>query len=554
MTNVFKKLLQRDDSEGPDPKRLIALLEASRALNSERSLKPLLDFIVDRAVDLLGAERGFVVVDRDGKLDVPSARNVDREDVRRALEKISSSIVNRVLQTGVAILADDAAADAQLSTARSVVDLKLRSVLCVPLRLRNRTIGALCLDNRFQRGRFTDADREFLEAYASHAAIALENARLHEENAEVRRRLEEANRQLEDRAARALAELDRLQREAAAKPEQPLRGDFSRIVGRGQRMLEVLRLVERVSEGDYPVLIRGESGTGKELIARAIHANGPRKAAPFVAVNCGAISEGLLESELFGVKRGAYTGAQEDRKGLVEIAHGGTLFLDEIAEMTLPLQAKLLRFLQDQRIRRVGGTDEIQVNVRVLSATHRPLEELVAREQFRQDLYFRLRVVEIALPPLREQRESIPELVQAFLERASTASGARPKGISREAMARLVSRDWPGNVRELENEVMRLVALSGDEITPDLVDAPRSGSIAITGPDAAIESLVGKSAEEVESALIRATLRRTAGNRSEAARVLGIPRRTFYSRLEALGIDPDTVERPGVPGGADPAR
>lgn len=222
---MFKQFFGRDEEPGVDPKRLLALLEASRALNSERSFKPLLDFIVDRAVDLLGAERGFVVVDRDGKLDVPSARNVDREDVRRALEKISSSIVNRVLQSGIAIVADDAAADAAFSGSRSVMDLKLRSVLCVPLKIRNKTIGALCLDNRFARGRFTDNDREFLEAYASHAAIAIENARLHEENAEVRKRLEELNKQLEDRAARALAELDRLQREASAMPPPGLEGN-----------------------------------------------------------------------------------------------------------------------------------------------------------------------------------------------------------------------------------------------------------------------------------------------------------------------------------------
>ncbi len=535
---MLRGLFGKEDGPGPDPKRLVALLEASRALNSERSLKPLLDFIVDRAVDLLGAERGFVVVERAGKLDVPSARNVDREDVRRALEKISSSIVGRVLESGVSVVAEDAVTDPQLSSSRSVMDLKLRSVLCVPLRVRNKTIGAVCLDNRFARGRFTETDKEFLEAFAAHAAIAIDNARLHEENAEVRKRLEEANHQLEDRAARALAELDRLQRESAAAAvasADPLEGDYGRIAGRSPRMMEVLRLVERVKDNDYPVLVRGESGTGKELVARAIHANGPRKHAPFVAVNCSAITDSLLESELFGVRRGAYTGAAEDRKGLVEVAHGGTLFLDEVAEMSLSLQAKLLRFLQDHRFRRVGGTDELEVDVRIVSATHRALEELIVRGSFRQDLYFRLRVVEISMPPLREQRASIPDLIDAFLDRIAAASGDPRKRITKEAIAKLVRRDWPGNTRELENEVMRLVALSGDEITADLVDPPatRLGPMA---PEAAIGALVGMTRDQVEAALIRATLRRTDGNRSEAARLLGIPRRTFYSRLSALGI------------------
>jgi transcriptional regulator with GAF, ATPase, and Fis domain len=531
---VFKQFFGKEDSAGVDPKRLLALLEASRALNSERSFKPLLDFIVDRAVDLMGAERGFVVVEREGKLDVPSARNVDREDVRRALEKISSSIVNRVLQSGIAILADDAAADSSFAGSRSVVDLKLRSVLCVPLKIRNKTIGALCLDNRFTRGSFTENDREFLEAYASHAAIAIENARLHEENADVRRRLEELNKQLEDRAARALAELERLQREAAAAPPPDLEGEYEKIVGRSPQMLEVLRLVDRVRDGDYPVLIRGESGTGKELVARAIHDNSPRRSKAFVAVNCSAINESLLESELFGVKRGAFTGAHEDRKGLLEVANGGTLFLDEIAEMSLPLQAKLLRFLQDGKVRKVGGADEIQLNVRILSATHRPLEDMIGKAQFRQDLFFRLRVVEIRMPSLREQRQSIPDLVHSFLAGHAAHTGVT-KTITREALAKLVARDWPGNVRELQNEIMRLCAVSGDTITDDLVDSRTAFASKIDG-DSALEALVGRRLEDVEAALIRLTLQKTGGNKTEAARLLGIPRRTFYSRLAALGM------------------
>lgn len=527
----------------------MALLDASRALNSERSFKPLLDFIVDKAVDLLGAERGFVVVDRDGKLDVPSARNVDREDVRRALEKISSSIVNQVLRSGVAIVADDAATEAAFAASRSVVDLKLRSVVCVPLKIRNKAIGALCLDNRFARGRFTEGDREFLEAFASHAAIAIENARLHEENELVRSRLEEANKQLEDKATRALAELDRLQRDAATAPVRTLEGVYDSIVGRGPHMFEVLKLMDRVKDGDYPVLIRGESGTGKELVARAIHDNSPRRSKPFVAVNCSAINESLLESELFGVKRGAYTGAMEDRKGLIEVAAGGTLFLDEVAEMSLPLQAKLLRFLQDHKLRRVGGTDEVHVDVRILSATHRPLEDMLVKGQFRQDLYFRLRVVEVRMPALREQRAIIPELVDAFLKREGGRTGVA-KTITKEALAGLMSRDWPGNVRELENEVMRLYAISGDIITPDLLERrpSESGSLPM---DAALRSLAGRRMEEVEAGLIRATLGMTGGNKTEASRILGIPRRTLYARLTALGIEPDAQNPASPHGGPD---
>jgi DNA-binding NtrC family response regulator len=296
----------------------------------------------------------------------------------------------------------------------------------------------------------------------------------------------------------------------------------------------MLAVVDRIVDGDFPVLLLGESGTGKELVARALHANGPRGQGPFVGVNCGAIAEGLLESELFGAVKGAYTGAVRDRPGLVEAAEGGVLFLDEIGEMSLALQAKLLRVLQEKRLRRVGGNEELRIDVRVISATNRDLAQEVTSGRFREDLYYRLKVVQVEVPPLRERREDIPLLVDHFLTRlAEESDRARPE-LAPECLERLVAHDWPGNVRELQNEITRMFALGGETLGPELAmhlsSAPRTGA---TG----MQSLVGRRMVDVESELIRATLEATGGKRGEAARMLGIPRRTFYNRLKALGID-----------------
>jgi DNA-binding NtrC family response regulator len=287
------------------------------------------------------------------------------------------------------------------------------------------------------------------------------------------------------------------------------------------------------------VLLFGESGTGKELVARALHENGPRRERPFVGVNCGAIAEGLLESELFGAVKGAYTGALKDRAGLIESSNGGVLFLDEIGEMSLALQAKLLRVLQERRLRRVGGNEEISVDVRVVSATHRDLAREVAAGRFREDLYYRLKVVQVEVPPLRERREDIPVLVDAFLARLHDEQGASGRAkpqISRECLERLLAHDWPGNVRELQNELTRMHALGGELLGPELV-AHLSKAPRLAG-QGGVRGLVGRRMEDVEAELIRATIESTGGKRGEAARILGIPRRTFYNRLKALGIEP----------------
>ena len=537
---------------------LLRILELNKEM--ARAVKPELlpDRVLDAAIELAGAERGFLIV-RAGTAsalaarveggtvegleagpgwEVVAARNIDRENLKKALRKLSRSITSGVLESGVAFRSDDALNDEALNPKQSVADLKLRSVLCVPMRVGEEVRGCLYVDNRFAQGRFDEHSQELLEAFADQAALSLERVRLLEENARMLRSLELRNEELKGALAEQSKALDSLS-EGFVPSGLELRHKYPAIVGRGRAITAMLTVVDRITEGDFPVLLCGESGTGKELVARALHENGPRREKPFTGVNCGAIAEGLLESELFGAVKGAYTGAVRDRAGLIESSAGGVLFLDEIGEMSLALQAKLLRVLQERRLRRVGGNEEIPVDVRVLSATHRDLAREVSAGRFREDLYYRLKVVQVEVPPLRERREDIPVLVDAFLERLHEehkASGrARPQ-LARECLERLLAHDWPGNVRELQNEITRMYALGGDLLGPELV-AHLSKAPRVAG-QGGVRGLVGRRMEEVEAELIRATLELTGGKRGEAAKILGIPRRTFYNRLKTLGIEP----------------
>jgi len=303
------------------------------------------------------------------------------------------------------------------------------------------------------------------------------------------------------------------------------------IGGRSPAMRRVLELIDKVAPTDATVLILGESGTGKELVARRIHHLSPRREKPLVAVHCAMFPESLLESELFGYERGAFTGAARRKIGHFEYADGGTIFLDEVGELPASVQAKLLRFLQERQFTRLGGVEPVQVDVRVIAATNRDLEQAVREGRFREDLYYRLNVFPIELPPLRERREDIPLLVEHFLKQRNRS----PEVVTPDAMELLVQYDWPGNVRELENVIERALILAGDgKITPELLPFGRSkGGSSIALPEG------GVNLEEVERELILQALRRTGGNKARAAKLLGISRRRLYSRMESLGISED---------------
>ncbi len=317
--------------------------------------------------------------------------------------------------------------------------------------------------------------------------------------------------------------------------------NWSPLVGSSPAMLEVYKLVARVSEGKSTVLLQGESGTGKELIARAIHANSPRRDKPFVPVNCGALPDTLLESEMFGYEKGAFTGAVGTKTGLFESADGGTLFLDEVGELGQVLQVKLLRVMQDQEVRRVGGTNSIKVDVRIIAATNRDLEQLVKEGKFRDDLYYRLNVVRITLPSLIERQEDIPMLAYHFLQKCGASATRAVRGFHPDTMSLLKRYRWPGNVRELENAIERAVSLShGPLLTPE--DLPEAITQAAQSSEQKLETAeegdeVCLSLEEVEKRHLVRVLKETKNNKVKAAKILGIDRRTLYRMAERFGLD-----------------
>ena len=383
-----------------------------------------------------------------------------------------------------------------------------------------RPLGVLVLaDKEARRGgsaAFDEEDRRFLVSLAGLCGMAIENRRHLERLTRERERLEEENRRLRDETGRSAA--GRL------------------FVGESAAARRVLDLVSRVAASKISVLLTGESGTGKELVARMIHARSERADKPFVPINCAALPETLLESELFGIERGVATGV-EARAGRFETAQGGTLFLDEIGDMPVALQSKLLRVLQEREIERVGGRKRVPIDVRVLAATHARLAERIARGEFREDLYYRLRVVEIGLPPLRERREDIPKLVRYFLDRFAAREGREAPSLDRDAYAALLSHDFPGNIRELENLLEGAAALSqgGAIRRDDLQWLPRAGLRSEVGaaPGANDEEIADL--RVLEERHIQRVLRLAGGNKSRAARLLGISRRTLY-RKRGVGL------------------
>jgi transcriptional regulator with GAF, ATPase, and Fis domain len=517
---------------GADGSELRRLLEVNRALASELEPRRLYAKILDAAVELTGAERAFLLV-REGDADpeVAASRNLDREEVRHAAAKVSRTVVKKVVESGASQLIESALEDATLGPSSSISEMRLVSILALPLRARGSVVGCLYLDNRFQKGKFSEEHRELMELFADQAAIAVENARLHAQTEAARAELETANGQLRRKVDVQDTELQSM-RDALVKVQDqaPLRHDYPEIIGRAPAMLDLLRLLDVVVETDYPVLILGESGTGKEVVARAIHRLGRRRERPFVAENCAAIAETLLEAELFGHEKGAFTGADREKKGLFEEANGGTLFLDEIGDMDLAMQRKLLRVLQEGEFRRVGGREPIKNDVRILSATNADLAQRLEDGSFREDLYFRLKVMSIRVPPLRERRGDVPALVEHFLAIAARENGRPAPVVTDDALALLMNYAWPGNVRELRNEVVRLAALA-----PEKIEARQLRNLG-EGVRPTPIGLAGRTLEELEKEAIRQALEAARGKRVEAARLLGLPRRTFYNRLKRYGL------------------
>jgi DNA-binding NtrC family response regulator len=417
----------------------------------------------------------------------------------------------------------------------SVHALKLRSVLAVPLVARGEPLGVVYLDDRVRRGAFGPRELSWVRLVATVASIAIAEARDQLLLRRAARRAERAESRLAEQLARREAALDVAERELADRREsRGTRHAYDAIVGTSEPIVRMLRLLDRVASSEIPVLVVGESGSGKELVARAIHDNGPRRDAPFVSENCGAIPETLLESALFGHVRGAFTGASRPRAGLFEVADGGTLFLDEIGEMSLGMQTKLLRVIEDGEIRAVGSERAKIVNVRVIGATHRDLEALVADGKFRQDLLYRLNVITLGVPALRERPSDIPMLVDHLLAKHSPQKKAR---VTKAALEALMRFPWPGNVRQLENEVRRaLVMAEGPIDVEHLSPEVRDGGTGRAAP--ADELNVRQRVDALEAELVGVALERTSGNQTRAAELLGLSRFGLQKMLKRLAIDP----------------
>ena len=502
-------------SEKISRRMLNALNTIGQKLTSILDLNELLAHLLDLSVENVRAERGMVFLrdETTDEMQLACARNMDKESLED-VSTFSRSVIERVA-AGHTLLEVDVGNDPALSVYKSLVIHEIKSILCVPMRTRGKTIGVIYVDTRRAAQMFTDKERTFVESFASQAAIAIENARL----------FGDIN-----------AENLRLRQDVAG------RSRFENLIGLSPAMQKMTDVISGVTSSECNVFIVGESGTGKELVARAIHFGGPRQQRKFIAIDCGALPESLLEAELFGFVRGAFTGADRDKIGLIEEAHAGTLFLDEISNTSVALQARLLRVLQEHEVRRLGENAPRRVDIRVVAATNGDVVRLMKEGKFRSDLYYRLNVVTIEVPPLRDRREDIPLLVEHFLKQR-TADGTASKKLAPGVVDALCRYEWPGNVRELENVIERLVVLTpGAVVTQDRV--PDEIRAAAGLPPTRTNSDGGGNGHKTgEQLMVEQTLRRFQGDKAKSARYIGWNRQKLYRKMKNFGIPADYGQR-----------
>jgi Nif-specific regulatory protein len=484
------------------PNDLNVLIKLGKAINEIKETEDLQVKILGIILEFIPARRGAILL-TDDDFSAAQAINVSAKNYSdRAPMQISRTISEQVLREQVALLSNDLS-DKSLKKTDSLVASQVTSLLCVPLLLGSRS-GLIYLDSSDPDVRFTEGHLEQMTAVSFLVSAALEN----------------------------VESINNLRRENAI-----LKNNLhieTNMVGESPPLKEVFCLVARVAPSDSTVLVTGESGTGKELVAQAIHRNSPRQSAPFVAINCAALNENLLESELFGHEKGAFTGALLQKKGKLEIADGGTVFLDEIGELAPAIQVKLLRVLQERGFERVGGTKPIKVNVRVIAATNRNLEDEVKNGKFRSDLFFRLNVVQIKIPPLRHRKSDILLLAQHFVQKYSERCHRKVVGLSREAGKILLEAEWQGNVRELENVIERAVVLgTTDKILPE--DLPNE-MVERATPNADFNGDFYEQVKQAKQTIVLSAVQNSGGNFTEAARLLGIHPNNLHRVIRELGI------------------
>ena len=482
---------------------LSALMKISTTINAIRGLEDLLQRLLELLFEVVPAQRGAILLTTEESLDSSFVFGLDRVSGKDKAVSVSRTIAQQVLRDGVALLANDAETKSLLST-DSVIRARTRSVMCVPLVMIDHKLGVLYLDTTIAGDQFNRDHLQLVTAIAGIAAVAIENARHFE--------------WLQTENERLLADVN----------------IEHNMVGEGPAMQRVYHFISKVAPTDSTVLIAGESGTGKELAARAMHRNSKRAQKPFMAVNCAALTESLLESELFGHEKGSFTGAFALKKGRLEVADGGTVFLDEIGELTPALQVKLLRVLQEREFERVGGTVTIKVDLRVIAATNKNLEDAIESGEFRQDLYYRLNVVSLEMPALRERREDIMLLASYFADKYGTKCNRKLVGISADARACLTAYDWPGNVRELENAIERAIVLgTTDVILPE--DLPEA---LLEREASAAQSTVGyhEAVTQTKKQIILKAIEEAKGNYTEAAKLLGVHPNYLHRLIRNLNL------------------
>ncbi|HTG92865.1 MAG TPA: sigma 54-interacting transcriptional regulator [Pyrinomonadaceae bacterium] len=482
---------------------LSALMKVSTTINAIRGLEELQERLLILLFEVVPAQRGAILLSAEGSLEPTSVFGLDRAHGKDQTVIVSRTIIRQVMRDGVSLLTSNTL-DPNLGT-DSLISAGAMFVMCVPLMMFDHNIGVIYLDSTDPQDQFNKDHLQLVTAISGIAAVAIENARQFE--------------WLESENQRLLADVN----------------IDHNMIGESGPMQRVYHFISKVAPTDSNVLITGESGTGKELAARAIHRNSKRVQKPFVAVNCAALTESLLESELFGHEKGAFTGALTQKKGRLEIAEGGTLFLDEIGELSSALQVKLLRVLQEREFERVGGTQTIKIDIRLIAATNRNLEEAIEAGEFRQDLYYRLNVVSFELPALRDRREDIPLLANYFADKYSVKCNRKLRGLSPEARARLSAYDWPGNVRELENAMERALVLgTTDLILPE--DLPEALLESESTRTAASATSYHDAVAQTKKQIILTAMEKAKGNYTEAAKLLGVHPNYLHRLVRNLNL------------------
>lgn len=520
-------------SGGPQrgTQELAVLYEITRHMSAPYELAERMKKVLDVLHEKMGMHRGtLTLLDAEGEnLTIEIAHGLDDQAIKKGRYKVGEGITGKVVEAGEPIAIPNIGEEPLfLNRTGARKDFRRNRIafICVPIKIDQETLGALSVDRLFEGDVSLDEDLRLLtiisyiiaQAAANYRTRARERAQLQSENIELKREL--------------------------ARKFHP-----TNIISESKRMEEVYHAIEMISPTRSTVLLLGETGTGKELVAHALHYSSYRAKGPFVKISCAALPETLLESELFGYEKGAFTGAAETKPGRFEMANGGTLFLDEIGDISAQMQVKLLRVLQEREFERVGGTRTIRIDVRVIAATNRDLEKAVREKQFREDLYYRLNVVPIFLPPLRERREDIPLLVSHFLKKSALENGKKVQYISDAAMKYLMDYYWPGNIRELENVIERAVILSkSDTLEIDLLPIPgqkdHPAAIhlkpvinSIEGEENGVEAASLSDAVEIlEKKMIREALQKSRGNQRKAAKVLGVTERILGYKVKSYGL------------------